>query len=277
MIKRNIVITSITYIMLAIFLFWVIFPLYWDFTVSIKNSNQLFTWPPTYIPWPPTIKNYIDVMKTRPILPTMLNSIIVMAISTPVSVLFASMAAFALARFKFWGKEILRYGILFIRMLPGLIIAIPLFLMFKKIGLYDNLLCLIIAYTAFNLPFNIFMLTGFFEEIPRELEEAATIDGATAWQSFSRIMMPLAAPGLVASVIFCALLSWNEFQTALILTYTPKSETLPLIIAGMTSDRGTYFGQMGAGGMIAMLPVLALGVYVQRYLVRGLTSGALKG
>jgi multiple sugar transport system permease protein len=145
------------------------------------------------------------------------------------------------------------------------------------LSLHDTLLGLIIVYTAFNLPFNIWLLQGFFAEIPQELEDAALIDGCSYWQLFQKIMLPLIAPGLVASAIFCLLLSWNEFAFALTLTYTIKSQTLPIAIAGMTNDRGTLFGSMGAVGTVATLPVLAFAIYVQKYLVQGLTAGAIKG
>ncbi|MFN8490185.1 MAG: carbohydrate ABC transporter permease [Caldilineaceae bacterium] len=266
-----------TYLLLVVLLFWLLFPIYWIFIVSIKPGSLLFTWPPTYIPIPPTLGNYSEAIKTRPLIPTMTNSLIVMVVSTATSVLIASLAAFALARYRFRGREVLRYGILFIRMLPAMIIAIPLFVQFQRIGLFDSLLSLIIVYTAFNLPFNVWMLTGFLEEVPRELEDAARIDGCNAWQLYSTIFMPLVAPGLVASIIFCMLLAWNEFQFALILTYTLKSQTLPIVVAGMWNDRGIYFGQMAASGMITILPVLALGLFIQRYLVQGLTAGAVKG
>lgn len=274
---RYVISRLFTYLLLVVLLFWLLFPIYWIFTVSIKPGSQLFTWPPTYFPWPLTFNSYGDAIQTRPLIPTMKNSLIVMAVSTPISVLTAALAAFAIARFRFRGRETLRYGILFIRMLPAMIIAIPLFVLFQSIGLVDTLLTLIIVYTAFNLPFNIWMLTGFFEEVPRELEEAALLDGANTWQLFYQIFIPLTAPGLVASLIFCMLLAWNEFQFALILTYTVKSQTLPLVVTGMWNDRGIYFGQMAASGMIIILPVLALGLFIQRYLVQGLTAGAVKG
>lgn len=277
MIQRNIIGRLFTYLLLVVLLIWLLFPIYWIFTVSIKQGAQLFTWPPTYFPWPLTFNSYGDAIRTRPLIPTMKNSLIVMAVSTPISVLAASLAAFAIARFRFRGRETLRYGILFIRMLPAMIIAIPLFVLFQSFQLVDTLLTLIIVYTAFNLPFNIWMLTGFFEEVPRELEEAGLLDGANAWQLFTRVFIPLTAPGLVASLIFCMLLAWNEFQFALILTYTVKSQTLPLVVTGMWNDRGIYFGQMAASGMIIILPVLALGLFIQRYLVQGLTAGAVKG
>jgi multiple sugar transport system permease protein len=217
---RKVLNRLVVYFMLAVLLVWILFPIYWIFTVSIKPGSQLFTWPPTYFPWPPTFSNYVEAFKTRPLIPTMRNSLIVMAVSTPISLFIGSLAAYAIARLPFGPKEVVRYGILFIRMLPAMIIAIPLFVQFQSIGLFDSLLTLIIVYTAFNLPFTIWMLTGFFEEIPKEIEEAAWIDGCNAMMLYSKIIIPLSAPGLVAATIFCMLLSWNEFQFALILTYT---------------------------------------------------------
>lgn len=167
--------------------------------------------------------------------------------------------------------------ILAIRMLPGLVIALPLFLIFRGLGLVDTLLGLIIAYTAFNLPFNIWLLQGFFADVPQEIVDAAVVDGCTAFDVFRRVMVPIIAPGLAASSIFCLLLAWNEFGFALILTYTLNSQTLPIAIAGFTSDRGTYFGAMAASGTVAILPLLVFAVFIQKYLVQGLTAGAVKG
>jgi ABC-type glycerol-3-phosphate transport system permease component len=269
--------TGLIWLLALLGLIWIIFPIFWTFSVAFKNTEQLFTIPPTYIPNPPTLQNFVDAIENRGILPALRNSLIVMLVSAPISVLLASLAAYGLARFHFPGKKILLYGILAIRMLPGLILAIPMFLVFRQIGLQDTLLGLIIIYTAFNMPFNIWLMTGFFEEIPREIEEAGLIDGCTSLQMYTRIILPLSLPALVASFIFCMLLAWNEFQFALILTFTENSRTLPVVISGMTSDRGTLFGQMGATGVIAVLPVLAVAIYVQRYLVKGLTAGAVKG
>ena len=269
--------TGALWVIAIICIFWVIFPIMWTLSVSLKTNSQQFTLPPTYIPDPPTLQNYSDAIAGRGILPALRNSLIVTIVSSPISVLLASLAAYGLARFRFRGKQILLYGILSIRMLPGLILAIPMFIIFREIGLQDSLLGLIIIYTAFNMPFNIWLLAGFFEEIPREIEEAGLIDGCNAWQLYTQIILPLSLPALVASFIFCMLLAWNEFQFALILTFTENSRTLPVVISNMTSDRGTQYGQMGATGMMAILPVLAVAIYVQRYLVKGLTAGAVKG
>jgi multiple sugar transport system permease protein len=259
------------------FLVWTVFPILWALSVSLKGGAELFLWPPRYIPLEPTLEHYKTVFADQDFLAAVRNSLIVMAVSTPISVLLSALGAYALARYTFPGKEFSKYGILSIRMIPGILIAIPMFIIVRKLGMHDKLITLIIAYVAFNLPFTIWMLTGFFEEIPREIEESALIDGCSPWQVFSRIVLPLSTPALVAATIFCMLLSWNEFQFAVILTFTPASKTLPIIISGFYTDRGILFGQMAATGMVGMLPVLAVGIYVQKYLVQGLTAGAVKG
>lgn len=272
--------TTLVWMFVVLFLIWTTFPILWAVSVSIKDPSELFVWPPVYIPTHPTLqyfKNLFDPVFKVPVIPAFRNSLIVMAISSPISVFLSAMGAYALARFKFKGKELLKYGLLTIRMVPGILIAIPLFIVAKKLGFHDNLITLIFAYSAFNLPFNIWMLTGFFEELPREIEESAMLDGCSAWQLFWKIVLPLSTPALMTSAIFCMLLSWNEFQFAVILTFTEASKTLPVIIAGFSSDRGVQYGNMAATGTLAILPVLAVGMYLQKYLVRGLTAGAVKG
>lgn len=265
------------YALLAVCLLWTLGPIYWMVATSFKSGSQLFTWPPTYLPTPPSLTNYQEAFVQRPLLTYARNSVVVAFLSTPISVGLAALAAFGFSRYRFWGRNTLLFVILAFRMLPGLIIAMPLFLIFRRLDLVDSIFGLVIAYTVFNLPFNIWLLQAFFAEIPRELEDAAVVDGASPLRLFIGIMVPLAAPGLVASAILCLLLAWNEFSFALILTYTLNSQTLPIGIAGLTSDRGTYFGAMAAAGTLAVVPVFAFSVFVQRFLVRGLTAGAVKG
>lgn len=267
----------IVYGLLAIFLVWTLGPIYWMVATSLKSGSQLFTTPPTYLPTPPVLENYAEAFVHRPLLSYVRNSAVIAVVSTPLSVCIAALAAFGFARYRFRGRNTLLFFILALRMLPGLIIALPLFLIFRNLGVVDSLLGLIIAYTAFNLPFNIWLLQGFFAEIPREMEDAAVVDGASPMRLFLTIMVPLAAPGLVASAVLCLLLAWNEFSFALILTYTLKSQTLPIALAGFVTDRGTFYGAMAAAGTVAVLPVFAFAVFVQRYLVQGLTAGAVKG
>jgi ABC-type glycerol-3-phosphate transport system permease component len=256
---------------------WIIFPIFWAIGISLKSGSELFAWPPIYIPKEPTLEHYRNALQRSEVIPAIRNSLIVTGTSTPFAVMLSAAGAYAVSRFSFRGKEVLKYTVLSIRMIPGMLIAIPMFLMVRWLGMQDRLSTLIIAYIAFSIPFNIWMLAGFFEEIPREIEESAVIDGCNAWQVFTRVVLPLSAPALVAATIFSMILAWNEFQFAVILTFTPASKTLPVIIAGFYTDRGILFGQMAATGTIAILPLLAFGIWVQRYLVAGLTAGAVKG
>ncbi|MBD8467353.1 carbohydrate ABC transporter permease [Plantibacter sp. CFBP 8798] len=256
---------------------WTLVPLLWMLSLAFKTKGQQLASPPQYIPSPATWENFVNVFAERGIQAYIVNSIIVTLVSTPLSVAIAALSAFALARFRFRGQNVLLFSILATRMLPPLIIALPTFVILSRLDATNNLLVLALVYVAFNLPFNIWLLYGFFEEIPKEIEESAQIDGAGSWTLFSRIMLPLVAPGLVAAVIFSSIFAWNEFAFALLLTTTPDAQTLPIAIAGLTSDRGTDFGAMGAVGVIATLPLFAVAVYVQKWLARGLTAGAVKG
>jgi multiple sugar transport system permease protein len=256
---------------------WTLAPIFWVVTSSFKGPGQLFTWPPTYLPNPPSLANYAEALVNRPLLTYVGNTLIVAAVSTPLSVGIAALAAFAVARYRFRGRGLLLFATLAVRMLPGLVVALPLFLIFRTLGLVDNKLGLILAYTAFNVPFNLWLLHGFFAEVPKEIEEAAVVDGCSPWMLFWRVMLPLVAPGLVAAAIFSLMLAWNEYSFALILTYTERSQTLPIALAGFVSDRGVNFSAMMAGGTVALIPVLLFSLFMQRYLVQGLTAGAVKG
>jgi len=268
----------LVYGLLAVFLFWTLAPLYWAVATSLKTGGQLFNNPPIYVPNPVTLKNYQEAFGTTILATALLNTIKVALVSTPLSVALAALAAFGLARFRFRGQGVLRFSFLLVRMLPGMVVAIPLFLILRQFLLVDTLAGLILAYTAFNLPFNIWLLEGFFADIPAELQDAALVDGCSSWSMFWRIMVPIVAPGLAASAIFCLLLAWSEFTFALLLSYTERSQTFPLIIALFsTARRGTNFGAMAAAGTLALVPILIVSTIIQRYLVRGLTAGAVRG
>jgi multiple sugar transport system permease protein len=256
---------------------WTLAPIYWVVASSFKTPGQLFTWPPTYLPHPLSLANYVEALVHRPLLTYIGNTLVVALAATPLSVMVAALAAFAVARYRFRGRGLVLFATLTVRMLPGLVVALPLFLIFRSLGLVDTRLGLILAYTAFNVPFNLWLLQGFFAEIPREIEEAAIVDGCSPWALFWQVMLPLVAPGLVAAAIFSLILAWNEYGFALILTYTPRSQTLPIALAGFVADRGVNFSAMMAGGTIALVPVLFFALFVQRYLVQGLTAGAVKG
>ncbi|MGD9360602.1 MAG: carbohydrate ABC transporter permease, partial [Desulfobacterales bacterium] len=224
----------------------------------------------------PTLKNYVDILNTSPLVDYAINSLIVASLNTLLCLIVGSMAAYGLARFKFRGADNLAFWILSIRMMPPVAAIIPIYILMKNLGLLDTPWCLVITYLTFNLPFVVWMMKGFFEEIPREIEESALIDGCSDFSVFFRIALPLVAPGLAATAIMVFIFSWNEFLFALILTGT-KAVTLPVGIIGYMKETGINWGYMTAGGILALIPVIVFMVLVQKHLVKGLTLGALKG
>lgn len=253
----------------------ILFPPVVLFVTSIKTDVDALSFPPKWI-FDPTLKNYIDILNTSPLVGYALNSLIVAFLNTLLCLIVGSMAAYGLARFKFRGADNLAFWILSIRMMPPVAAIIPIYILMKNLRLLDTPWCLVITYLTFNLPFVVWMMKGFFEEIPREIEESALIDGCSDFSVFFRIALPLVAPGLAATAILVFIFSWNEFLFALILTGT-KAVTLPVGIIGYMKETGINWGYMTAGGMLALIPVIVFMIMVQKHLVKGLTLGALKG
>ena len=253
----------------------ILFPPVVLFVTSIKTDIDALSFPPKWI-FDPTLKNYVDILNTSPLVDYALNSLIVASLNTLLCLIVGSMAAYGLARFKFRGADNIAFWILSIRMMPPVAAIIPIYILMKNLGLLDTPWCLVITYLTFNLPFVVWMMKGFFEEIPREIEESALIDGCSDFSVFFRIALPLVAPGLAATAIMVFIFSWNEFLFALILTGT-KAVTLPVGIIGYMKETGINWGYMTAGGILALIPVIVFMVLVQKHLVKGLTLGALKG
>jgi multiple sugar transport system permease protein len=253
----------------------ILFPPVVLFVTSIKTDIDALSFPPKWI-FDPTLKNYVDILNTSPLVDYALNSLIVASLNTLLCLIVGSMAAYGLARFKFRGADNIAFWILSIRMMPPVAAIIPIYILMKNLRLLDTPWCLVITYLTFNLPFVVWMMKGFFEEIPREIEESALIDGCSDFSVFFRIALPLVAPGLAATAIMVFIFSWNEFLFALILTGT-KAVTLPVGIIGYMKETGINWGYMTAGGILALIPVIVFMVLVQKHLVKGLTLGALKG
>jgi len=253
----------------------ILFPALVLFVTSLKTDVDALSFPPKWI-FDPTIKNYVAILKTSPLVGYALNSLIVASLNTVLCLIVGSMAAYSLARFRFKGADNIAFWILSIRMMPPVAAIIPIYILMKNIGLIDTPWCLVITYLTFNLPFVVWMMKGFFEEIPREIEESALIDGCSNFSIFLRIALPLVAPGLAATAIMVFIFSWNEFLFALILTGT-KAVTLPVGIIGYMKETGINWGYMTAGGILALVPVVVFMILVQKHLVKGLTLGALKG
>ena len=275
--NRNVTarVKKIIFVLIAAVVFGVIlFPPLVLFLTSIKTELEALSFPPKWI-FLPTLKNYAEIFQTSPLIGYALNSLIVASVNTGVSLVLGSMAAYSLARFKFRGANNIAFWILSIRMMPPVAAIIPIYVLMNNLGILDTPWCLVITYLTFNLPFVVWMMKGFFEDIPRAIEESALIDGCSQFGVFRKIALPLAAPGLAATAILAFIFSWNEFLFALILTGT-KAVTLPVGIIGYMKETGINWGYMTAGGVLALIPVIIFTILVQKHLVKGLTLGALK-
>jgi multiple sugar transport system permease protein len=254
-------------------------PVYWMLTISLKSEVEQFAVPPRWFAFAPVLSHYREAFVERSFGQYLWTSAVVAALSTLCAMLIGTLAAYALARFRLPHRLDTRLSlwILSTRMFPPIVTAIPLFLMMRDVRLLNTRAALIIVYTAFNLPFVVWMMRGFFREIPREVEEAAMVDGDSRMGALWRVLLPLVAPGLAATAVFCLIISWNEFLFALVLTQTDAAMTLPVGIAGRVTQYEIKWGVMSAAGVVAMIPILVFAMAVQRYLVRGLSLGAVKG
>jgi multiple sugar transport system permease protein len=254
-------------------------PVYWMLTISLKSEVEQFAVPPRWFSFTPTLFHYREAFVERSFGQYLLTSAIVAVLSTICAMLLGTLAAYALARFRFPRRLDTRLSlwILSTRMFPPIVTAVPLFLMMRDVRLLNTKASLVIVYTAFNLPFVVWMMRGFFREIPREIEEAAMVDGDSRLGALVRVLLPLVAPGLAATAVFCLIISWNEFLFALVLTQTDAAMTLPVGLAGRVTQYEIKWGVMSAAGVVAMVPILVFALAVQRYLVRGLSLGAVKG
>ena len=260
---------------LAVFLF----PVAWMFLTSFKSNPEFFAYPPVFIPKSFALTNYVNAMGFPPDgrggIQGVRDSLIISVGSMVASVVVGVPAAYSFARFR-TGGENLSFWVLSTRMFPPVASALPLFLVFKVLHLLDTHWALILANTIFNLPFVIWLLKGFFEDLPVELEEAAVIDGTTIFGAFRRIALPLVGPGLVVTALFSFIFTWNEFMFALLFTRRDV-RTLTIIVPSLVGGHEILWGQVAAVGVVAIIPNVLLAMLLQRFLVRGLTLGAVKG
>jgi len=259
---------------IAIWAFY-LFPLLWLVMMSLKTRVDMFAVPPLFI-FTPTLEHYQTTLADPYFQDAARNSLIVTAVSVIASLVLGAMAGYSLARYRSRFSEQLALGLIIGRMIPPIVFVVPLFLLFNRLGLRNTHLGLILVYTAFNLPFVVWMLRSFFEEVPVDLEQAAMIDGATRLRAFWTVTLPLAAAGLAATAVFVAIAAWSEFLFALILT-GPDTGTLPVHLAAYVSDRAINWGGVASTGVLVILPLVVLGMLVQRNLIKGLTMGAMKG
>jgi multiple sugar transport system permease protein len=267
----------LTYIVLIVAIVVTLFPFFWMVSSSFKPGPELFAAKPTLVPRHPTLLNYNLVWLRTEFPRYFLNSFKIAVIVTAGSIAVSMYAAYAFSRYRFRGRGSYGSVLLTTQMFPGILIVLPLFLIVKALHLFDTHLALIVAYLAFSLPFSIWTLRGFFDAIPRELEEAATIDGASRIVAFHRIVLPISGPGIAAVGMFAFIRSWNEFLFALVLIQSQGLSTLPLGLATFMESYSFRWDLLMAGSTITTIPVLFFFLFMQRFIVQGLTAGAVKG
>lgn len=256
----------------------ILFPIYWLVTSSFKVKADYLSNPPIMIPKRFTLESYKEVFSKDGLFRNIANSFIVAAVSTAISLIFGSMAAYATARGRFHKKVRAIFGLWFMvqKMYPAIATAIPIYLVMRNLHLIDTLTALIIMNTSFNIPLVIWLMMGFFEQVPIEMEESAEIDGCSFLQKFFKVVFPVTKPGLVAAGILAFVGAWNEFLFAVILTIN-KSKTLPVVISGFITDKGLSWGPMAATSVITLVPILIIVWVAQKQFVQGLAMGAVKG
>ncbi len=256
----------------------ILFPLYWLIANSLRTKTDYLANPPILFYAPVTFQNYQKILVENGIYKQFANTFVVAAVSTIIAVVFGSMAAYSTVRGRIAKKIRNFFGLWFMiqKMYPAIATAIPVYLVMRHLRLIDTRFALIIMNTSFNLPLVIWLMMGFFEQIPLELEESAKIDGANFVQRFFRIVFPVTTPGIIASAILAFVGAWNEFLFAVILSVN-RSKTLPVVIAGFITDRGLEWGPMAATAVITLLPILVVVWALQKNFVQGLAMGAVKG
>ncbi len=252
-------------------------PLAWMLSTSLKPLEETFVSPPQWLPEHPTLAAYGRAWSIQSFGTYFANTAIVTMVTTVLAVTIGSLAGYGFSRFRFRGRAALMGFTLSTQMFPGVLLVIPYFAMASRLGLFNTHLALIIAYTSFALPFCIWMLKGFFDRVPRELDEAAMLDGADRLQFFLRVALPIIVPGLIATAIFSFLVAWNEFLFAVALTSSPRMYLLTVGIASNLGQFRVQWNDLMAAAVLAIVPVVALYSILQRHLVEGMTAGAVKG
>lgn len=254
-------------------LFFLDFPILWMFLSALKREEGMFSMPPKFI-FTPTLFNFINLVERGALL-YFRNSLVASLATVLVATFIGIMAGYGLARGKFKSRKNLAWWIISTRMAPMVAVILPLYIIFRNLHMLNSLIGLIIGFTTFTLPFATWLMMGFFQEIPKELEEAALVDGADKPQAFLQVALPLVTPGIVATAVLCFVFSWNDYLFATVLTSGP-TQTLPVVTSSLQTMRGILWGQVMSMGTLIFVPVLLIGIAIRKYLVRGLTMGAIK-
>jgi multiple sugar transport system permease protein len=278
---------SVTYFLLGLWTIICLFPIYWLVVTSLKQPVAVFQGP-KYFPWidfQPTLDAWQYLLAGRvqgEVTRSWTNSAIMAPSSAALAVLIGSLAGYALTRFQYfvpglkWRNDNIAFWIISQRMLPPVVIVLPFMIMYRVLGLTDTHHGMIMAYTVFNLPFAVWIMRDFFASLPRDLEESALIDGASRFAAFRLIVLPLSAPGLIATFLFCLMFSWNDYLFALMLTYS-RATTMPMYVAAMGSQSyGPQWWYLSALSLMTIGPMIAIALLVERYITKGLIVGAIK-
>jgi ABC-type glycerol-3-phosphate transport system permease component len=252
-------------------------PVLWGVSTALKPKGEVVTYPPSWIPEHPTLGNFRVVLRESSMPRYFANSLLLGLGTVLLTLGIAAHAGYALARFRFPGKQVLAFGILATAMIPGISILVPLYALASQVKLYDGFTILILVCTAWQVPTVMWLLKGFFETVPRELDESALIDGCSRWSAFYRVILPLARPGLAAAALLAFVFVWNDFLIAFTLTVSHSRRVVAVGLYQYISQYGIEWGELMAAVILALLPVLAMFWALQRHFISGLTAGAMKG
>lgn len=258
-------------VLVALFFF---FPIYWLAAISVKSPEEIFSYPPTWIPSGFEVSSYYTLFRDGDVW-SLWNSLVTAGVSTIFAMLFGTTAAYAIVRYRTGGDH-LAIWIISQRMIPPICVAFPIFLLFVSWNLIDTYIGLIVLYTAFNLPYVTWMMRGYIQEIPLELEQSALVDGLSRWAVLWKVVMPMARAGLFATAVFTFIFAWNDFLFALILT-SSDVVTYPVKVTGYFGSQATFWSKIGAMSMLGVLPMILVVGTMQRFIVRGISMGAVKG
>jgi multiple sugar transport system permease protein len=276
--KGRLVSKIITYVILILFSIYCVFPFLWMLVTSLKPTNQIRTSHPSFFIKNPTLSHFENVLVNTKFVTFLGNSLIVAITTTIIAILVSIFAGYALSRFhRFKGVKIVNVTMLLSQMIPGVLLLIPLYILMQRLGLLDTYASMILAYTTFMVPLCTFMLKGFFDSIPYELEEAAEIDGCSRFRIIFQIILPISIPSLVATALFAFVNAWNEFMFGYVFINDEAHRTLT---PGITLFKGLYstdWGSIMSASVLAVLPIVIMFVYLQKYLIEGMTAGSVKG
>ncbi len=262
-----------TYLALSVFSLAILLPILWVVRTSLAPDVMAYEIPPRLV-FRPTLQNYIELFKVSHFEVHLRNSLAIALLSTALATPIAALGGYGFARYGSGGRA-LQFAVLGTQMLPGIVLILPIFAIYTRLRMVNTLQGITLAYLAFNLPVLLWLLMGFFQGIPVDLEEAAVIDGCTPIQAFFNVIFPISAPGIMSAAVLSFILCWNEFLFALILTGS-KTGTIPVAIAAMQTQRGVLIGKLAAATTIGIVPMIIIALSLQKYLVRGLSFGAIK-